>query len=172
MGKIIFITGGARSGKSRFALELAGKRKGKIAFVATCKPLDREMRQRVASHQSLRPRHWQTFEESASLPALLKKIGWRFDTIIIDCLTLWVCDFMLKGKKEATIESEMNKILQALKEINSRSIVVSNEVGLGIVPRNKLGRDFRDVAGRINQIVAQKSDRVFFMVSGIPWRIK
>ena len=172
MDKITFITGGARSGKSRFALKLARDCGGRTAFIATCKPLDREMKKRIAIHKRSRPRHWQTFEENLRLPALLNKIGPKFDTIVIDCLTLLVSDFMLKGGKEAAIENEANKIMQALKKIKSRSIIVSNEVGLGIVPKNKLAREFRDIAGRINQIAADKSDRVFFMVSGIPWRVK
>jgi adenosylcobinamide kinase/adenosylcobinamide-phosphate guanylyltransferase len=85
MGEITFITGGARSGKSRFALKLAQDCRGRTAFIATCKPLDREMKKRIALHKNSRPRHWETFEQTRSLPALLNKIGSKFDTIIIDC---------------------------------------------------------------------------------------
>ena len=172
MAKITFIVGGARSGKSRFALKLTQQKSKKVAFIATCLPLDLEMNKRISIHRKSRPAHWQTFEEPKDLVLVLKKIGSQFDTIIIDCLTLWVSNLLLKGKKEIFIENKINQILMLLKKNRSRSIIVSNEVGLGIVPNSKMGRAFRDIAGRINQIVADKSDEVFFMVSGIPWRIK
>ncbi|TRZ50113.1 bifunctional adenosylcobinamide kinase/adenosylcobinamide-phosphate guanylyltransferase [bacterium] len=172
MCKITFILGGARSGKSRFAVSLAKKKAGKVAFIATCKPLDSEMKRRVALHKKLRPLHWKTFEETNDIPRLLRKIGSKFEIIIIDCLTLLASNFMLQGLKEEAIKNRMNKMLSALTTIKAKSIVVSNEVGSGIVPGNKLSRDFRDIAGRINQMIAEESNEVFFLVSGIPWRIK
>ncbi len=172
MAKITFILGGARSGKSSYALELAKKHKGKIAFIATCQPFDAEMKQRIAWHKKTRPSHWQCFEEYQDIAALLQQAGNKFDLIIIDCLTLLVTNLMLAGNPEERIEKIINNILLKLKNIRGKSILVSNEVGLGIVPVNKLGRDFRDIAGKINQLAAKKADEVFFMVSGIPWRIK
>lgn len=171
MGKITFILGGARSGKSTYALKLAKKYK-KVAFIATCKPLDLEMRRRIKLHKKIRPAHWQTFEPTQDIPLLLKKISSKFEVIIIDCLTLLVSNLLLRGLKEGAVEEKIEEMLSMLKRLKSSSIIVSNEVGLGIVPKNKLARDFRDIAGRINQIVADKSGEVFFLVSGIPWRIK
>lgn len=173
MGKITFIIGGGRSGKSRYAASLLKTESPKrIAFIATCQGLDSEMRTRVALHKKARPANWQTFEEPRRVSLLLEKIGGEFDWILMDCLTLLVSNLMLKNFKEKHIEDEMRKVLSILKKIKARSIIVSNEVGLGIVPNNRMARDFRDIAGRVNQLVAERSDRVFFMVSGIPWRIK
>jgi adenosylcobinamide kinase/adenosylcobinamide-phosphate guanylyltransferase len=172
MGRIIFILGGARSGKSQYALKLVKRECKKVAFIATCLPLDEEMKKRISMHKKTRPSHWQTFEEPKDLPLLLKQIGAKFEVILIDCLTLWLSNLMLKGLKEDTIENKIDNILDLLVKIKAKSIIVSNEVGLGIVPENKLGRDFRDMAGRINQRVAGKSDEVFFMISGIPWKLR
>jgi adenosylcobinamide kinase / adenosylcobinamide-phosphate guanylyltransferase len=171
MGKIILILGGARSGKSRHALSLGQKHK-RVAFIATCQALDQEMEKRIALHQQSRPRHWETFEEPRSLAPLLMKIGKRFDCIIVDCLTLWVSNLILGGENEDKILERTAKMLTGLGKIKSRVVLVSNEVGLGLVPRNKLGRDFRDIAGKVNQLVAQAAGEVFFTVSGIPVKIK
>ena len=174
MGKVIFIVGGARSGKSRYALKLAKElgEERRVAFIATCEGLDGEMRQRIALHRKARPGNWKTFEEPRRVSALLKKMGGRFDLVVIDCLTLFVSNLRLGGKRAAYIEKEMGNILRRLKHIKATSIIVSNEVGLGIVPENPLARDFRDIAGRANQITADAADSVYFMISGIPWRIK
>lgn len=172
MRKITFVLGGARSGKSRFAIKLAKEKFSKVAFIATCLGLDREMNGRIEIHKKNRPSNWQTFDAPGDIPLLLEKIGSKFELIIIDCLTLLVSGLLLKGLREEVIENKINKVLAALKKIKAKSIIVSNEVGLGIVPKNKLARDFRDIAGRINQIVAEASDRVFFMASGIPLKIK
>jgi len=172
VGHITFILGGARSGKSQFAIKLAKENAKRVAFVASCKPLDLEMKRRITLHRKIRPTHWQTFEEPQDIVSLLKKIGDKFELILIDCLTLFISNLLLKNFKEVAIEGEISKILSTLKEIRTKSIIVSNEVGLGIVPKNKLGRDFRDIAGRINQLVAAKSDEVLFIVAGIPLKIK
>lgn len=172
MGKITFILGGARSGKSAYALKMAKNIGGRVAFLATCEPKDSEMKKRISLHQNRRPRHWKTFEEPLDPALLLKKTNAKFDVIVIDCLTLMVSNLMLKGPGESAIKNKVNKMLTVLEKVKLRSIIVSNEVGLGTVPENKLARDFRDIAGRINQLVTKKSDEVFFMVSGIPWRIK
>jgi len=172
MAKITFILGGARSGKSQFAIKLAKGKTKKVAFIATCLAKDLEMKRRIQLHKKLRPAHWQTFEEPKDIPALLEEIGSKFDLIIIDCLTLLVSNLLLEGLKGTAIEDRVKMMVTLLKKIKSQSIIVSNEVGLGIVPKNKLARDFRDIAGRVNQIVAEKSDSVFFMFTGMPLRIK
>lgn len=173
MGKITFIIGGARSGKSRHAVESIEKDSAQhAAFIATCQALDDEMARRIALHKTARPAHWETFDEPRSVAALVEKIGGSFDHILIDCLTLLVTNLMLGDVDEAGIEKEIDDILAALRKSRAASVIVSNEVGLGIVPENALARDFRDIAGRVNQKVAQKADEVYFMVSGIAWRIK
>lgn len=172
MGKITFILGGARSGKSSYALKLTREYGGKVVFIATCQPLDTEMEKRIRLHKKSRPNHWQTFEEPRDPALLLKKIGTKFDTVVIDCLTLLICNLVMAGYGEAAVENKVNRMLNALTKIKAQAIIVSNEVGLGIVPDSKLGRDFRDIAGRINQIVAAKADNIFFLISGIPWKIK
>ncbi len=172
MAKITFILGGARSGKSAYALKIAKNMGASVAFIATGEPLDREMKERIALHKDKRPKDWKTFEEPLEPVSVLKKVGAKFDVVIIDCLTLLIANLMQKGLKEAAIETKINELLSVLKKIQTQAIIVSNEVGLGIVPVNKLTRDFRDIAGRINQLVAEKADRVFFLVSGLPWRIK
>lgn len=172
MGKIIFISGGARSGKSNMAIELAKQNGRRAAFVATCQPLDKEMRRRIELHKKSRPGHWQTFEEPLELPALMKRIGAKFDVIIIDCLTLLVSNLFLSGIKAEGIEKNISRLCGAIKKIRASAIIISNEVGMGIVPDNALSREFRDIAGRVNQIVAEESDAVFAMFSGIPLKIK
>jgi len=173
MGKIIFILGAARSGKSSFASELAKKsKKSKVAFIATGEARDCEMQKRISIHKRYRPSNFKTFEEAYNLSGLLKKIIPGFDVIIIDCLTLFVSNLMLRKYSEEKILNEMKKTLAELEKTNAKVIIVSNEVGLGIVPQTKLGRDFRDIAGKVNQVVAKNADNVFFMVSGLPVKIK
>ncbi|MFA5275488.1 MAG: bifunctional adenosylcobinamide kinase/adenosylcobinamide-phosphate guanylyltransferase [Candidatus Omnitrophota bacterium] len=171
MAKITFILGGARSGKSRYALNLAKKYK-QVVFIATCQGLDKEMGERILRHKDSRPKHWKTFEEPRKLAGLLTKIGNSFDCVIIDCLTLLVSNLVLRGEKEKKILNDFEGILRQLKKIKSKVIIVSNEVGLGLVPVNKLGRDFRDIAGKVNQAAAKSSDKVIFMVAGLPMEVK
>ncbi|MCX5678280.1 MAG: bifunctional adenosylcobinamide kinase/adenosylcobinamide-phosphate guanylyltransferase [Candidatus Omnitrophica bacterium] len=172
MGKIIFILGGARSGKSNYATALAGKSGKKVAFIATCQGLDEEMRMRITSHRKQRPSSWKTFEEPLDIRKALKNARSGFDAILIDCLTLLVSNLLLKGVEGAAIEKKITGIIKELKNMKSDSIIVSNEVGLGIVPENNLARDFRDIGGRVNQIVAKEANEVYFLVSGLPVKIK
>ncbi|MDD5079246.1 MAG: bifunctional adenosylcobinamide kinase/adenosylcobinamide-phosphate guanylyltransferase [Candidatus Omnitrophica bacterium] len=171
MGKIIFITGGARSGKSTYAASLAEKHK-KVAFIATCQALDREMAKRIKLHQHDRPLRWKTFEEPKKVAGLINDLDNRFDCILIDCLTLLVSNLLLAKRKEEQILEEIRNMLKNLKKKKARAIIVSNEVGLGLVPANKLGRDFRDIAGKVNQLAAKRADEVFLTISGIPLKIK
>ena len=171
MNEITFILGGARSGKSSYALSVAKKYK-KVAFIATCEALDNEMTKRIKLHKESRPKHWDTFEEPKDIEGTLKKLINKYDCIVIDCLTLFISNLFLSGFNKDAIEKKISKLIAALKKINCRIILVSNEVGMGIVPDNKLGRDFRDLAGRVNQMVAKNADKVFFIVAGIPLKIK
>ena len=172
MGKIIFISGGARSGKSSYALNLARRLARRVAFVATCEPLDKEMKKRIDAHKKSRPREWKTFEVPQKISPLLSSINAAFEVVIIDCITLLVTNLLLRGYKEAAVEREIKKMCRLLKKMPADAVIVSNEVGLGIVPENEIAREFRDIAGRMNQIIAAGSDEVFFMVSGLPLKIK
>ena len=171
MGKITFILGGARSGKSEYALKLAAKSKD-VAFIATCRALDNEMRKRIKLHKDSRPKHWKTYEEPLEVALLIRNMAARHDVILIDCLTLLITNLLLKKNTAEEIEGEIVSIMKALKARKGSSVIVSNEVGLGIVPHTRLGREFRDIAGRINKIVAERSNQVFFMVSGMPLKLK
>jgi len=171
MGKITLILGGARSGKSTYALSLAKKYK-KVAFIATCQGLDKEMRERIRLHQESRPKHWETFEEPRDLTGLLEKINSSFDCILVDCLTLLVSNLVLAGAGQEAVIKNIEDLLFFLGKKKARIILVSNEVGLGLVPVNKLGREFRDIAGKINQIAASRANEVLFMAAGLPMKIK
>jgi len=171
MGTITLILGGARSGKSTYALSLAKKYK-KVAFIATCQGLDKEMRERIRLHQESRPKHWETFEEPRDLTGLLEKINSSFDCILVDCLTLLVSNLVLAGAGQEAVIKNIEDLLFFLGKKKARIILVSNEVGLGLVPVNKLGREFRDIAGKINQIAASRANEVLFMAAGLPMKIK
>ena len=171
MPKITLILGGARSGKSSYALSLAKKYK-KVAFIATCLGLDKEMQKRIRLHKEARPKHWETFEETKDLAKLIGKLNNSFDCILIDCLTLLVSNLILSKNSQKQILKRIEELLFVLSKKKARVILVSNEVGLGLVPANKLGRDFRDVAGRVNQMVAKNAREVFFVVAGMPLNIK
>jgi adenosylcobinamide kinase/adenosylcobinamide-phosphate guanylyltransferase len=168
---ITLIVGGARSGKSTYATLLA-KKHTKVAFIATAQALDGEMKERIRLHSSARPKNWKTFEEAKNLGPLLNKITNGFNCCVIDCLTLLVSNLILSGQKEDAIIKKTKEMLIILRKKKAHVIIVSNEVGLGIVPDNALARNFRDIAGKINQIVAHEADEVFFTVSGIPLKIK
>jgi adenosylcobinamide kinase/adenosylcobinamide-phosphate guanylyltransferase len=167
---IVFVTGGARSGKSGFALSEALKIGGKKAFLATAEATDKEMKDRIQRHRDDRGSGWKTYEEPVRIARLLREIDARYPVVVIDCLTLWLANVMMSGLDE---EKEGDRLLSALKAMKkAKVIVVSNEVGMGIVPENELARRFRDAAGRLNQRVAAIADEAYVTVSGIPLKIK
>lgn len=172
MGKITFILGGSRSGKSSKAVALAKDSGGRVAFIATCEGKDPEMSMRIAAHKQSRPAEWQAFECPKDISLALKEAGNKFESIIIDCLTLWVSNLLLEGAKEKVIEDKIKEVLMTIRATKAKAIIVSNEVGLGIVPDNALGRAFRDIAGRVNQIVANEADEVIFMVARLALKLK
>lgn len=165
---IIFVTGGARSGKSSFALKAASGLGGRKAYVATAQPLDDEMKERIERHRRDRGLEWQTHEEPVNVAALLRELEGR-DVVIIDCLTLWLSNVMFEGKD---IEGEIEDLVSAMRDFKKTLFVVSNEVGMGIVPDNETARRFRDFAGMLNQKVAAGADEAYLIVSGIPLEIK
>lgn len=168
MGKLIFIFGGARSGKSGFALELAKKSGKKVCFIATALATDQEMKQRISNHKNTRPKNWETVETTNNLDEKIRKE--KNKVILIDCLTLYVSHLINLSQEK--ILAHLEKIIKAIKNSKSEFIVVSNEVGCGIVPNNKLGRYYRDVLGRVNQMFGLEADELYLMLSGIPVNIK
>jgi adenosyl cobinamide kinase/adenosyl cobinamide phosphate guanylyltransferase len=158
--------GGARSGKSTRALSLA---KGRVLFVATAEALDEEMATRIAAHKAERPAEWDTLEEPRQIArAIRAKVG-AYDTIIVDCLTLWVGNLIEGG---GTPAEWVAPVLAAYRAGKADWVVISNEVGLGLVPDNPLGRRYRDALGVVNQLVAGAADHVTLMVAGIPVTVK
>ena len=171
---LVFITGGARSGKSRLAVQLAGKSGEKVAFIATARAGDEEMAERILIHKRSRPDEWTTIEEPTDIPSAIAAARGH-DVLIIDCLTLLLSNLMFaeNGPNETEhILDGVESLMKASKDFDGTVIVVSNEVGMGIVPENKLAREFRDLAGRANQIMAEAADEVYVCFSGIPIRIK
>ena len=172
--RLIFITGGARSGKSRFALGLAqGTSFRNRIYVATGVACDAEMRRRITRHRQERKNGWLTLEEPRYLPEKLPK---RYlssgNLILLDCLAAFVTNLLLSKIPHAAIEKRAKHLLATLRHPGLTSILVSNEVGLGLVPDHPLGREFRDILGRVNQHAASHCDEVYFLVSGIPMRLK
>ncbi len=184
--KSIFITGGARSGKSRFAEKEALKRGNKVIYIATAQALDEEMAHRISIHKKRRPDNWLTVEEPRYLSKVLDEIGTDkkyndYDTILIDCMALLVSNWLPLESAEdtkswdrlrANLLDEIKAMIEKMRAIHKNIIIVSNEVGLGLVPEYPLGRLYRDLLGEVNQIVAAAVDEAVFMVSGLPIKLK
>jgi len=169
----IFVIGGCRSGKSRQALEIADGLPGNIrTFIATCIPRDDEMHLRVEQHRKERSKNWQTVEVPINLAPAIVDQSRQADVLLIDCLTLWISNLMLETDDDEKIHDEINNLIPALESAVCPVVLVSNEVGGGIVPENKLSRRFRDLVGLTNQAIAGYAARVVWMVAGIPVKIK
>ena len=174
--KCILILGGARSGKSRYAQELAGKLGTEVIFVATGEALDEEMQARIDEHKKARPGRWRTLEIATDIGKQIEKQIGDAEVVIIDCLTLLVSN-LLGGeldyaKDEKRVMAEMNKLVACMDRLDASFIIVSNEVGMGLVPETKLGRLYRDLLGKANQLVARHASEVYFMAAGIPVKVK
>ena len=182
--KCVFISGGARSGKSQFAQELAGSISDKVLFVATAEALDEDMKVRVENHQNQRSQSWQTLEVSTNIADKIRVHIGDSEVVLIDCLTLLVSNILLgedRGFSEKEIDAseaenrvlvEIRAVINFMQESLATFIIVSNEVGLGIVPENRFARIYRDLLGRANQLVARHADEFYFMMSGIPMKVK
>jgi len=170
---MILILGGARSGKSTFALRVADGGGGRRVYLATARPLDEEMRRRIARHREERPGTWRTVEEPLAVPDTLRAIGGQCDVALIDCLTLWLANILGEGgaSEEEALE-QVRALIEATRSVECAVVIVSNEVGGGVVPENALARAFRDVVGRANQMLADAAEEVFLVVAGIPVRLK
>ena len=182
--KCIFISGGARSGKSSFAQDLADNLSDKVHFVATAEALDTDMKTRIEKHLQDRPSSWRTLEASIRVADRIAENIGDSEVVIIDCLTLLVSNILLGNNRgfagdEIDADEAENRVMAEIWSIialakNSRAIfiIVSNEVGLGIVPENRFARIYRDLLGKANQLVAQHADEVYLMISGIPMKVK
>jgi len=169
---LYFITGGARSGKSAFAEEIAAGISGKRAYVATAQALDAEMAQKIAKHRTDRGDAWDTYEEPLAVSDLLLKLSRGYQVVLVDCLTLWLSNVIAHTTGDTVVLDRMEELVKTLRKFPGVCIIVSNEVGLGIVPDNPLARKFRDLAGMLNQKVARVADHVYFTAAGIPMKIK
>ena len=173
MNKIIFVIGGCRSGKSKHALQTAEKMPGnRKIYIATCVPQDNEMKQRVARHQKERSQNWVTVEEPLHLPQALLENSPKADVMLVDCLTLWVSNLLMKTDDEKQLEEMISQLIDTLEKATGPIVLVSNEVGTGIVPENRLARQYRDIIGLANQAVAKTAGKVIWMVAGIPLTVK
>ncbi|WP_322805705.1 bifunctional adenosylcobinamide kinase/adenosylcobinamide-phosphate guanylyltransferase [Thermanaerothrix sp.] len=178
--RVIFILGGARSGKSRHAQYLAASHpQARVLFVATAEAGDNEMAARIAAHRAERPSHWHTLEEPRHLAAAITAWQPEPDLILVDCLTLWVSNLLLSLPEpldptaaETLVQAETEALLKCMETSQATWIIVSNEVGLGLVPPYPLGRLYRDLLGNVNQRLAATADEVIFMVAGLPMRLK
>jgi adenosylcobinamide kinase/adenosylcobinamide-phosphate guanylyltransferase len=171
--KNVFVIGGCRSGKSHQALKTAESLdRDNPVFIATCIPYDDEMKQRVARHREERSRHWQTVEAPIHLPAAIAETGQEAGVILVDCLTLWINNLLMEKQNSEQILDQVQGLTRAVEAVACPIILVSNEVGTGIVPENKLARLYRDLIGSANQAVAGCADQVIWMVAGIPVTIK
>ncbi|HHT9135623.1 MAG TPA: bifunctional adenosylcobinamide kinase/adenosylcobinamide-phosphate guanylyltransferase [Candidatus Wunengus sp. YC60] len=177
MAKMTFVLGGARSGKSAFAEGLA-KKYNDVVYIATAEVKDEEMRERIQIHRARRPFDWKTVEAPFHVDVVVSNLSEKVGVVYIDCITLYITNMLLSDdreilkQKQLQILDEINRLSKACRESKSDVIMVSNEVGLGIVPDNALSRVFRDIAGNANQMLADEADEVYFMVAGIAQRIK
>lgn len=172
MKRLTFILGGARSGKSNYAVSVAKSAGKKIIFIATCISRDSEMKNRIKLHKRSRPSAWKVIEEGINIDSVLKRIKTGCDAILIDCIGLFISNLMAAKTNDRTIERKVRQVIKQIKKLTISVIVVSNEVGMGIVPDNPAARRFRDLLGRANQIFAQNADKVIMMHAGIPTIIK
>ncbi len=171
MPRITLITGGMKSGKSAQALKIADNYRSKL-FIATAEPFDEELRIRIERHRKERDSTYTTVEEPLHIGSVLKeaKRGFRADAVVIDCLTLWLGNIFHRERER--LDALMEDFLTALKGCPCHTIVVTTELGMGVVPVSEKTRRFVDVSGRINRTVAELSDEVIFMISGIPLFVK
>ncbi len=170
--RMIFITGGCRSGKSQFALDYANRHFHKKLYLATCEALDEEMAKRIEDHKKKRGLDWNTIEEPIKIADAIRQHGRRTEVVLLDCVTLWLSNLLMRQKGDQEIMDEVSRLVDTVKQGQSSFIFVSNEVGMGIVPADPLARRFRDLAGMSNQKIAEAAQTVVFMVSGMPIFLK
>lgn len=170
--RLIVVGGGVRSGKSAFALDLARGLGSRRAFVATAQPFDREMRERIERHVRERGSEFETYEEPRELTALLERL--QADVVVLDCLTMWLSNWLLREPQPSAgeLEREIDALAEALSRRHNHVILVTNEVGMGVVPESALGRLFRDLAGRAHQQMCASADEIYFAALGCMLRLR
>jgi adenosylcobinamide kinase / adenosylcobinamide-phosphate guanylyltransferase len=166
---VTLVLGGVRSGKSRFAQKL-GERASAVAFLATAKAADAEMEEKIRRHRQERPKDWETLEEPLELARVFVERARQFDMLLVDCLTVFVANLL--ADDPASAETRIEAFLAALKTASASVVLVSNEVGSGVVPAYPAGRRFRDLLGELNQKVAAVADNVVLMIAGLPVALK
>jgi adenosylcobinamide kinase/adenosylcobinamide-phosphate guanylyltransferase len=169
--RLTLIGGGARSGKSAFALELARSRASRRVLLATAEPLDAEMAARIAEHQRTRGADFATIEAPLQLPTALRTLR-DADVAVVDCLTLWLSNLLLAGGSEREVAAEVEALAGSVAECCCPVVIVTSEVGMGLVPESALGRAFRDLAGRAHQRLALAADEIFLTVLGVVLRLR
>ena len=172
MSRIILVTGGARSGKSRYAECLALPFGQPLGYLATCEPLDTEMDERVARHRERRGAEWVTLEEPLRVAESVAAHDGRFRAILVDCITLWLSNLLLAHDDPEQVIEAVRGFTATFHNLATPLILVTNEVGMGIVPENHLARLYRDLAGRANELLAAAADEVHVVISGIPLKLK
>lgn len=186
MSKVTLITGGARSGKSTFAEELAREKGNNILYVATAKPIDDEMKDRIKKHRERRPSYWDTLEQYSGLGDVLPEKSKHYDGILLDCVTIMSTNIifdrpvMLKEnvsfeemmETEKYLVGEIKSLISCFPRLSCDLILVTNEVGLGLVPEYPLSRFYRDALGRVNQALGKSADELYFVTCGTPLKIK
>ena len=169
--RIVLITGGARSGKSRYAEERARRIGARLLYVATAEAGDEEMARRIAAHRARRGAEWMTIEAPIEIANALSEIRGGYDAAVLDCVTLWLSNLTTRGD-EIYVERAVEEFIAAARAFDAPLFIVTNELGSGIVPDNALARAFRNLAGRANQRLAAVADEVVFMVAGMPLFVK
>ena len=172
MKKTILVTGGCRSGKSRFALDYANRHFTNRLYLATGQALDEEMKERIRNHRKERGQDWRTVEEPLNIAGAIEQEATKAGVILIDCVTLWVSNMLLRDMPEEEIMHSVGALAEKIHKPLCSFILVTNEVGAGIAPENRLARRFRDLVGMVNQKLAACADEVYWLVSGIPIKIK
>jgi adenosylcobinamide kinase/adenosylcobinamide-phosphate guanylyltransferase len=182
LGKLILVTGGARSGKSQYVMEQAAKTGKPALFVATAEAGDKEMKARIEEHKKSRPANWKTVEARSNLGVQIENNIGDAQSVIIDCITLLTnnifMDHIAEGDKftetkvEDSLNTEIESILSSIRRSKAKFYLVTNEVGLGIVPEHPMSRLYRDMLGKVNQKLAKAADDVYLFVAGIPVKIK
>jgi adenosylcobinamide kinase / adenosylcobinamide-phosphate guanylyltransferase len=168
----VLVLGGARSGKSTYALQRAQAWPGSLMYMATAEGKDAEMRTRIARHRAQRrSRRWTTLEEPIAVVWQLKELDERIGVVVLDCVTLWVSNALLRGEREE-LESQVAELVEEIPLFPFHFLAVSNEVGLGLVPDNALGREYRDLLGSVNQQLAKACQEVVFMAAGLSLKMK
>jgi adenosylcobinamide kinase/adenosylcobinamide-phosphate guanylyltransferase len=177
--RLIFLLGGARSGKSYTAEKWARDHGNRVLYVATAQAFDDDMRDRVAQHQADRPNHWHTLEAPNQTHQAIADFHGTYDTVLLDCITFLTSNILLElpetitqtEANDATL-AQIDRLLDVYHQSSASWIIVSNEVGMGVVPPTRLGRFFRDMLGRANQRIAEHADEVYLLVAGLPWQLK